>query len=67
MDDRTLMPISSVPRELGISERALNAAVKEGRIPVFVSDRDRRFRMVRVADVERLTTIRPLAPVRETP
>ena len=52
--------ISIAPRRLGVSERALNDAVRSGQLPVYGTARDRRFRLVRVEDVAKLTQIRPL-------
>lgn len=64
MSDETLVPISSAPRRLGVSERALNDAVRTGAVKVYGTARDRRFRLVRVEDVAKLTEIRPLASCR---
>lgn len=53
-------------RLLGIGRMTLWRRVREGALPVYRSDRDRRKRLVKRADVEALSVPKIAAPVAES-
>ena len=52
-----LIPMTLAARRFGVSEPTFRRRVREGGLPVFADPRDRRRRLLRVADVDRLDTL----------
>jgi len=50
-----LVTLSQAQERLGVSRFKITQLVKEGKLPVFQSELDRREKLVRVSDLERLT------------
>ncbi len=64
MTDQTeLMSVTLAARHFGVSEPTFRRRVRERDLPLFADPRDRRRKLVRVADVERLETVERLEPV----
>ena len=59
--DGDYVPLGEAQRRLGVSLPLLRRRVLAGELPVFVDGRDRRLRLVRVEDLERLRQQRPIA------
>jgi len=59
------VPLGVAARRAGISRVTLRDRVLTGEVPVFRDARDRRYTLVRVVDVDRLSTPRPVAAPRE--
>jgi len=56
-----LVTLTQAQERLGVSRFKITQWVKEGKLPIFQSELDRREKLVRVSDLERLT--RPHAVV----
>jgi len=56
-----LVTLTQAQERLGVSRFKITQLVKEGKLPIFQSELDRREKLVRVSDLERLT--RPHAVV----
>ena len=52
-----LIPMTLAARRFGVSEPTFRRRVREGGLAVFADPRDRRRKLVRVADVDRLDTL----------
>jgi len=50
-----LVTLSQAQERLGVSRFKITQLVKEGKLPVFQSELDRREKLVRIRDLERLT------------
>ncbi len=58
-----LLPVTAAARRFGVSEPTFRRRVRERDVPIFADPRDRRRKLVRVADVDRLDTLERLEPV----
>jgi len=57
--DPEYVPLGIAARRVGISRVTLRDRVRSGEVPAYVDPRDRRFTLVKVADVDRLRQPRP--------
>ncbi len=57
--DPEFVPLGIAARRVGISRVTLRDRVRSGEVPAYVDPGDKRFTLVRVADVDRLRTPRP--------
>ena len=55
-----LMPVTHAARRFGVSDPTFRRRVRDHGLPLFADPRDRRRKLVRVADVDRLGTAGPL-------
>lgn len=64
MTERTdVITVTLAARRLNISEPTFRRRVRESELPIYTDPRDRRRRLVRTADVDRLDTLERLTPV----
>ncbi len=66
MFDR-LLPIGETGKRLGLPRRWMDARISDGTITTFVSDRDRRVKLVNIDDVTRLLAPRPTKEREDAP
>lgn len=59
-DDQDLICVTLAARRFGVSEPTFRRRVRDGLLPLFADPRDRRRRLVRIADVDRLGSSEPL-------
>ena len=59
------LTLSAAAAQVGISRNTMADRVRAGEVPAYRDPRDKRFTLVRVADVDRLLTPRPVAATRE--
>ena len=57
--DPEFVPLGIAAARLGVSRVTMRDRVRTGEVPAFTDQRDRRFTLIRVADVDRLRTPRP--------
>ncbi len=63
MTDQTeLMSVTLAARRFGVSEPTFRRRVRERALPLFADPRDRRRKLVRVADVDGLALLEPMGP-----
>ena len=65
MNDGDLIPIGAAAKRLGTSTTTLRRRLRDGEIPTYVRDLDRRRRLARLADVEALGSPRRFDPKEE--
>lgn len=58
-----LIPVTLAARQLGVSEPTFRRRVRERALPLFGDPRDRRRKLVRVADIDELASFERLGPV----
>ncbi len=63
--DPGFVPVGTAAAMLGVSKLTLRRRVRADAVPTFTDPRDTRYVLVRVADVDRLRTPRPVAVPRE--
>lgn len=61
-----LLPVTDAARRFGVSEPTFRRRVRDGNLPLFADPRDRRRKLVRIADVDRLGSPEPI-PIDATP
>ncbi len=54
-----LLPVEEAGRRLGVPYRTMRRRIEDGTIPTYRNDRDRRMKLVALADVARLFDPRP--------
>jgi len=59
------LTLGTAATRVGISRGTLRNRVRSGAVPAFRDPRDKRFVLVRAADVDRLRTPRPVAAIIE--
>jgi excisionase family DNA binding protein len=59
MGDDGYMTMREAQAALGVSNHTIWRMVRDGRLPVYATETDRRKKLVSRADVERLTQVRP--------
>jgi len=64
--DSEFLTMQEATRLLGIGRMTLWRRVRDGVLPVYCSERDRRARLVKRADVERLFTPVPVTPTSQS-
>ncbi len=57
------LPTLVAAKMLGMSDAALRRRIRRGLLPVYQDRSDRRFRLLRVSDLERLIASRSVYPV----
>lgn len=63
MIERTeLIPVTIAARTFGVSEPTFRRRIREGVIPLFTDPRDKRRKLIRAADLDRLGTSQRLGP-----
>ena len=65
MTDRGFVGISEAARRVGVSRPTVRALVASGRLPSFSTPLDKRYRLIRVEDVDALLAPRPVATKRQ--
>lgn len=60
--NETHLTIGQAAKRLGVSDFTMRTRVREGALPVFVSDVDRRLKLIPLDALDRLASLRPVAP-----
>lgn len=60
--DPPLICVTDAARRFGVSEPTFRRRVRERALPLFADPRDRRRKLVRVADVDGLALLEPMGP-----
>ncbi len=61
MSDQTLITLAQARSTLHVSHRTLRRLLQDGGVPIFQNPADRRVLLIRAADLEKVTELRPVS------
>lgn len=67
MDESDYLTLTEAARRLGVSRWTLYRRIDEGALPVFLSPKNRRVKLVKRSDVDALRVVESAAPVAVRP